>query len=730
MYEARRARRPHGRRREHHVLPRAASLPADGSRACARDVRAAALFLLQPLRVGSDWRAALDSQSRPEAAWTSMRPRPVAGSSRATASTCSSITSGLDFASHQHGPDGVREALVKTDASVGVLVAAAGGIDDFLERYAVARVLRPRADARPPCGQAPGSRARAGDRHRLEPRRDDLRRRTRGRLASARRRVEAVEVALFLEDGEVVARSHGDEDSALLDSTRDGRERVEAALRNPNAGEVLVSAAPGWEFADLAGLHHAGGGSHGSLAAGRLRGADAGDRARRAARARRSTSRRRMLASTAGSRHARAVIDGRNRHGGAAACGAWRSRRARAGGDGARAARALRAGGAARACATRTSRCRSAAGRRSRSRAWSHVICELLALRGDERVLDVGTGSGYQAAVLAELAAEVHSIERIPELAEQARAEPRGGGLPDRVIVHVGDGTLGDPGARAVRGDRGRRRGARAAALAVGAARAGGRAAGGPGRAAVTTSCSSSIVRGPDGPRLSRRSCRAASSRSSARRASTAAKRAHVMVRGRVQGVGFRYATGGASSLTRRRRLGAQQRRRHGRGGVRGAAGRVDRLVAWCRRGPAGARVDDVTVESEEPSGERGFRRGLSGERFSSDEGARRRVASPPSTHERHRDRPSRGRDRRPRGQSRARLRRPLPRRDAQIPAVERRDLRPRADRRRVAALVARGGSARLLPNRAKSLRDLVPVLDSVTVDADGTLEVVSDDAA
>ena len=36
-------------------------------------------------------------------------------------------------------------------------------------------------------------------------------------------------------------------------------------LRNPNAGEVLVSAAPGWEFADLAGRDHLGGGSHGSL---------------------------------------------------------------------------------------------------------------------------------------------------------------------------------------------------------------------------------------------------------------------------------------------------------------------------------------------------------------------------------------------------------------------------------------------------------------------------------
>ncbi|HYX76773.1 MAG TPA: protein-L-isoaspartate O-methyltransferase, partial [Gaiellaceae bacterium] len=48
-------------------------------------------------------------------------------------------------------------------------------------------------------------------------------------------------------------------------------------------------------------------------------------------------------------------------------------------------------------------------------------ICEALQLSGDERILDVGTGSGYQAAVLAELAAEVHTIERIPDLAERAR---------------------------------------------------------------------------------------------------------------------------------------------------------------------------------------------------------------------------------------------------------------------------------------------------------------------
>jgi protein-L-isoaspartate(D-aspartate) O-methyltransferase len=71
-------------------------------------------------------------------------------------------------------------------------------------------------------------------------------------------------------------------------------------------------------------------------------------------------------------------------------------------------------------------------------------ICEVLGLRGNERVLDVGTGSGYQAAVLAELAREVHTIERIPELAEQARANLAAAGY-ERVHVHVGDGTLGLP---------------------------------------------------------------------------------------------------------------------------------------------------------------------------------------------------------------------------------------------------------------------------------------------
>jgi protein-L-isoaspartate(D-aspartate) O-methyltransferase len=72
------------------------------------------------------------------------------------------------------------------------------------------------------------------------------------------------------------------------------------------------------------------------------------------------------------------------------------------------------------------------------------TICGLLELDGTERVLDVGTGSGYQAAVLAELAAEVVTIERVPELAESARAALAKGGY-DRVDVRIGDGSLGVP---------------------------------------------------------------------------------------------------------------------------------------------------------------------------------------------------------------------------------------------------------------------------------------------
>jgi len=175
--------------------------------------------------------------------------------------------SDLDFASHLHGPEGVREQLKRTDGNVRALLDAAGGIDEFLARYAVlvcsdhgqthvhqaTRLqdhvpTRTKVTASNRAGMICADDARAA--------------------AATLDGVEAVDAAFFLDDGACVARRAGDEDPGLLDEYPLGRERVEAALRNPNAGDVLVTAADGWEFADLAGLHHAGGGSHGSLSAG------------------------------------------------------------------------------------------------------------------------------------------------------------------------------------------------------------------------------------------------------------------------------------------------------------------------------------------------------------------------------------------------------------------------------------------------------------------------------
>jgi len=72
------------------------------------------------------------------------------------------------------------------------------------------------------------------------------------------------------------------------------------------------------------------------------------------------------------------------------------------------------------------------------------LMTEALELQGDERVLEVGTGSGYQAAILAELAKQVYSVERMPELARRARR------ILDRlgygnVLIRVGDGSKGWP---------------------------------------------------------------------------------------------------------------------------------------------------------------------------------------------------------------------------------------------------------------------------------------------
>jgi hypothetical protein len=191
--------------------------------------------------------------------------------------------SDYDYASHVLGPAGAGEALRRADDAVAALVAAAGGLDAFLERYAVVLLadhgqtaVEQAAELRPLVGGeallTASNRAAMlyvdGDR--------DLR-----ALAARFDREPSVEVALFREGGEAVARREGEEvrfrpgpggwetrgDEAVLDAPA-GRERAWAALHNPNSGEVLLSAAAGWEFSDLAGRHHAGGGSHGSLAAG------------------------------------------------------------------------------------------------------------------------------------------------------------------------------------------------------------------------------------------------------------------------------------------------------------------------------------------------------------------------------------------------------------------------------------------------------------------------------
>ena len=70
------------------------------------------------------------------------------------------------------------------------------------------------------------------------------------------------------------------------------------------------------------------------------------------------------------------------------------------------------------------------------------LMTECAALEPEDRVLEVGTGSGYQTAILAELAREVYSIERIPELAEKAEGLLSRLGY-ENVSIRVGDGSEG-----------------------------------------------------------------------------------------------------------------------------------------------------------------------------------------------------------------------------------------------------------------------------------------------
>jgi len=70
------------------------------------------------------------------------------------------------------------------------------------------------------------------------------------------------------------------------------------------------------------------------------------------------------------------------------------------------------------------------------------LMTQALRLEGDEKVLEIGTGSGYQTAILAELADRVFTIERIPEIGIAARERLTGMGYSN-IIFRIGDGTVG-----------------------------------------------------------------------------------------------------------------------------------------------------------------------------------------------------------------------------------------------------------------------------------------------
>jgi predicted AlkP superfamily pyrophosphatase or phosphodiesterase len=191
--------------------------------------------------------------------------------------------SDYDYASHAFGPDASEAVLARCDEAIGDLVRAAGGVDEFLARYAlivmsdhgqtaVREVARLGDRYRHEPDTLVAASNRAAHLYRLGPRAPDAR-----ALAERLDGDPSVEVVLFMEEGTTVARRDGAElrlegtalegDRGVLDHP-DAVARAAAALRCRNAGDVVVSAAETWEFEDLGGRHHSGGGSHGSLVAG------------------------------------------------------------------------------------------------------------------------------------------------------------------------------------------------------------------------------------------------------------------------------------------------------------------------------------------------------------------------------------------------------------------------------------------------------------------------------
>jgi Type I phosphodiesterase / nucleotide pyrophosphatase len=209
----------------------------------------------------------------------------------------------------QHRAGDVLGAVEGADNGLGLMVEAAGGLDRFLDRYAVivvadhsqSQVLQI-ADA---AASLEGSTLFQSSR-RSDPDRCELAVTASNRMSMvyrlggareaaagiARRMLEdpANELAMFAQDGWLVVRRgegelrfrrgpgaadargnrftvQGDADLLHPELHPNALERIEGVLLCPAAGDVIVSAAPGYEFADSGGAHHAGGGSHGSLRA-------------------------------------------------------------------------------------------------------------------------------------------------------------------------------------------------------------------------------------------------------------------------------------------------------------------------------------------------------------------------------------------------------------------------------------------------------------------------------
>ncbi len=93
---------------------------------------------------------------------------------------------------------------------------------------------------------------------------------------------------------------------------------------------------------------------------------------------------------------------------------------------------------------TTTLRCRWVTGRRSHDRALMPCTWNFADLSGEEKVLEIGTGSGYQTALLSQLAAHVYSVETVQELAVLAADRLRDLGI-ENVTTRVGDGSAGWP---------------------------------------------------------------------------------------------------------------------------------------------------------------------------------------------------------------------------------------------------------------------------------------------